>query len=259
MGRSKWILTPIQIANGIEKCIQIAHDLYMSGVFLNYQEPQPIARALLILAVEEYGKIGWLYRGLMIRPNPGPEWAHFWWGYTHHALKNEVGRMMLTWRDSLLPALTPHFRERFPFFGIPPEVLEEHKQGMLYVDYDAGRRVFVGPRDNFSTSNIDNKILIEEVEDIVRCVARNRAAKVFEPRVLEEFHRLNMMARDESDRYALLHLFYATILRKPMGLAPEVPYDAVVANVRARYPDEVDGLVQRWSTIGEQLAAPSPP
>ena len=94
-----------------------------------------------------------------------------------------------------------------------------------------------------------------DVEDIVRYVARNREAKGFEPRVLEEFHRLNMMARDEPDRYALLRLFYAAILRKPTGLEAEVPYDAVVANVRARYPGEVDGLVERWLAIGERLAA----
>ena len=163
--------------------------------------------------------------------------------------------MMLTLRDGLLPALTPHFREGFPFFGIAPEVLEGHKQGMLYVDYDAGRRAFVGPRDDFAGNKIDNRALIEDLEDIVRYVARNREAKVFEPRVLEEFHRLNMMARDEPDRYALLRLFYAAILRKPTGLEAEVPYGAVVANVRARYPGEVDGLVQRWLAIGEQLAA----
>jgi hypothetical protein len=80
-------------------------------------------------------------------------------------------------------------------------------------------------------------------------VARNREANVFEPKVLEEFHRLNTMARDEPDRYALLRLFYATILRKPTMLTAEVPYDRVVANVRARYPDEVDDLVQRWSAV----------
>ena len=97
--------------------------------------------------------------------------------------------------------------------------------------------------------------ILVDVEDIVRYVARNREANVFEPKVLEEFHRLNMMARDEPDRYALLRLFYAAILRKPTGLEAEVPYDAVVANVRARYPGEVDGLVQRWLAIGEQLAA----
>ena len=255
MGRDNWTLTPSQIANGIEECIQAAHDLYVSGVALNYQKPQPIARALLILAVEEYGKIGWLYRGLMIHPEPGPEWADFWQGFMNHAIKNEIGRMMLMSGDSLLPALTPHFREGFPFFGIAPEALERHKQGMLYVSYDAGRRAFVGPRDDFAGNNIDNKVLIDEVGDIVRYVARNREAKVFEPRVLEEFHRLNMMARDEPDRYALLRLFYAAILRKPTGLEAEVPYDAVVANVRARYPGQVDGLVERWSAIGEQLAA----
>src|SRR5213593_2882008 len=97
--------------------------------------------------------------------------------------------------------------------------------------------------------------ILVDVEDIVRYVARNREAKGFEPRVLEEFHRLNMMARDEPDRYALLRLFYAAILRKPTGLEAEVPYDAVVANVRARYPGEVDGLVERWLAIGERLAA----
>jgi len=153
--------------------------------------------------------------------------------------------MMLISGDSLLPALTPHFREGLEFFTIQPDALERHKQGMLYVDYDAGRRTFVSPRNDFDGNEIDNRALIEEVEDIVRYVARNREANVFEPKVLEEFHRLNTMARDEPDRYALLRLFYATILRKPTMLAAEVPYDRVVANVRARYPDEVDDLVQR--------------
>jgi hypothetical protein len=122
---------------------------------------------------------------------------------------------------------------------------------LLYVDFNASRRTFVGPRDAFA-GDIDNKPLIEEVENIVRYVARNRDARVFEPTVLKEFHQLNMIAKDEPDRYALMRLFYATILRKPTMLAAELPYDSVIAKVRARYPAEVDGLVQRWTAIGGQ-------
>jgi len=62
----------------------------------------------------------------MIRREPGPEWAHFWQGYTSHAIKNEIGRMMLISGDSLLPALTPHFREGLQFFAIQLEALERH-------------------------------------------------------------------------------------------------------------------------------------
>ncbi len=249
----KSALTPRHIAAGIEECSQTAHDLYLSGVILNHQGMTTVARALLILAVEEYGKIGWLYRGLLLPRGPDGIWIEFWKGFTSHTIKNEIGRMMMTHGDGFLPMLTPFLRDRFPFFSVRPSELERHKQAMLYVDFDAERGEFIAPRMPAPAREMENGVLIEEVEQLMRYVARNREAGAFEPRVLEAYYLLNELALDEPDRFTLLRLFYAAVLRKPTGQVAERPIHEVISDVRRRHPDEADQFGQDWTILGTAL------
>lgn len=242
-------LTPPEIAAGIAECIESAHDLYESGVVLHYQERTAKARALLILALEEYGKIGWLYLGLMLPPGAEAEWREWWNGFTDHVLKNELGRMMMN-NPGLLPLLTPFFRDRFPFFAVTPKALDRHKLAMLYVGFDHGSRQWLSPRRYLSSHGIDNKPLIEDVEQAIRFVARNNQVGVFDPKVVTAYRRLNELARDEPDRFTLLRLFYGTILRAPTGQVQEKPLDRVVAECRQRFGDVADQLVHDWTALG---------
>lgn len=130
MKKRRMTLTPQDVVAGIAECVEWAHDLYLSGLTLNHQGTIPSARALLILALEEYGKIGWLYSALMLPPDAEEEWGGWWESFRSHAIKNEVGRLMMV-HDGLLPMLTPFFRDRFPFFSVPPDALDRHKQAML--------------------------------------------------------------------------------------------------------------------------------
>jgi len=256
------ILTPQEIADGIAECIESAHDLYESGVVLHYQGRTTKARALLILALEEYGKIGWLYRALMLDPGAEEDWRHWWgWkgdaGFRHHVLKNELGRMMMN-SPGLLPLLTPFFRDRFPFFAVTPKALDHHKQAILYLNFDHDSRRWLSPRGYLDTYGIDNRPLIEDVEQVVRFVARNNKARVFDPRVVAAFRQLNELASDEPGRFALLALFYAAILRAPTGQAQETPLEQAIAECRQRFGDAAEQLVKEWGELGESLHAGLP-
>src|SRR6266496_466367 len=232
-------LTPQEIAAGMAECIESAHDLYDNGLLLHYQDRPTKARALLILAVEEYGKIGWLYRALMLDPEAKADWRQWWkgkGGFRDHVLKNELGRMMMS-SPGLLPILTPLFRDRFPFFTVSPKALDRHKMAMLYLDFDHDSRQWLSPKSYLNTYGIDNRPLIEEVEQVVRFVARNNKAGVFNPRVVAAFRQLNELASDEPGRFALLRLFYATILRASTGQSQEKPLEQVIAECRQRFRD----------------------
>jgi AbiV family abortive infection protein len=146
-------LTPQEIAVGMAACMESAHDLYDNGVLLHYQERPTKARALLILALEEYGKIGWLYRALMLDPGVEDDWRQWWkgkGGFRDHVLKNDLGRMMMS-SPALLPILTSFFRDRFPFFAVSPRALDRHKMAMLYLDFDHSSRQWLSPTNLFNT------------------------------------------------------------------------------------------------------------
>jgi AbiV family abortive infection protein len=247
-------LTPQEIADGIAECIESAHELYESGVVLHHQERTTKARALLILALEEYGKIGWLYRALMLPPDAESEWREWWKGFRNHVLKNELGRMMMNYAG-LLPILTPYFRDRFPFFAVPPKALDHHKMVMLYLNFDHGPRKWLSPRGYLNTYGIDNEPLIEDVEQAVCFVARNSQAGVFDPRVVLAYRRLNELAKDEPDRFTLLRLFYGTILRQPTGQVKEKPLEQMIPECRQRFGGAADLLVDDWTSLGGVLHA----
>jgi AbiV family abortive infection protein len=249
-------LTPQEIAAGLAECVESAHDLYESGVVLHYQGRTTKARALLILAVEEYGKIGWLYRALLLDPKADAEWREWWGrhGFRDHQLKAELGRMMLT-SSGLLPGLAVLFRDRFPFFAVSPQALDIHKQAMLYVNFDHHTRRWLSPKGYLDTYGVDNGPLIEDVEQAIRFVARNKKAGTFDPRVVAAFRQLNALASDEPGRFALLALFYATILRAPTGQAQETPLEQVIAECRQRFGGAADRLVDDWNKLGAAFQA----
>lgn len=246
-------LTSGQIAEAIQLCIKAAHALYESGLVLNYQGIMTTARALLILAVEEYGKIGWLYRALMLPAKPYIGWREFWQCFRSHAMKNDIGRRMRAARGGLLPCLVPFFRDEFPFWSVTPTALERQKQAMLYVDFDWKSGRFIGPQIYMTTGGFENQDVVEEVEDLVRYIARNNEAHVFNPRVLEAYRELNAMALDEPNRFNLLRLFYGCILRKPTGLAEEKPLDEVITVLRQRHSKDAEAFLQNWIEIGATL------
>lgn len=245
-------LTPQEIAAGVAECIESAHDLYESGLLLHYQERTAKARALLILALEEYGKIGWLYRALMLDPGAEDEWQEWWKGFRNHVLKNELGRMMMN-NPGLLPLLAPFFRDRFPFFALNPKALDRHKMAMLYLDFDPDSRQWLSPRNYLNTYGIDNKPLIKDVEGAVCFVARNNQTYVFDPRVVTAYRQLNALANDEPARFTLLRLFYGTILRTPTGQMREKPLDEVVAECHQRFGDAAAGIVADWNKLSTAL------
>jgi AbiV family abortive infection protein len=246
-------LTPRQIADLIEQCIQSAHDLYWSGVVLHHQDVPTTSRALLILAVEEYGKIGWLYRALMLPNNSPSEWREWWRMFKDHPVKNRVGRMMMTAGEGLLPLLTRFFRDDFPFFAIQPQALERHKQAMLYVDFDRTTGEVVTPRRYMEQYRIENQPLIDEVENLVRYVALNQQAGVFHPDVIAAYRKLNEIATDESDRVTLLRLFYSVILGRPTGLVSEQPLEQVLQDLANSHAGVMDGLLAAWTEIGRRV------
>lgn len=251
------VLKPEEIAAGVVDCIESAHGLYESGVALHYQGLTAKARALLILALEEYGKIGWLYRALMLVTNSGTEWPEWWKGFRNHVLKNELGRVMMN-HPGLLPLLAPFFRDRFPFFAVSPKALDRHKMAMLYLDFDHGSRQWLSPSSYLNTYGIDNKPLIEDVEQAVRFVARNDRAHVFDPRVVAAYWELNSLAKNEPERFTLLRLFYGTILRAPTGQVQEQPLDQVVTECRHLFGGAADRLVDDWTKLGAALHTGDP-
>lgn len=267
-------LTTDQIAEGIQLCMKSAHDLYTGGVILDSQNVRGLARALLILAIEEYGKIGWLYVALLFPEGPDQEWVHFWKGFYSHELKNEIGRNMLVHESTgyFLPPQVHFFRHRLPFFTVSPTQLEREKQAMLYVDFDERKGRFVSPRSYFEITRdwtkpvwpigyinqmeeqkAPNRGLISEVETLVRYVARNAAVNVFDRRVLAAYRELSGLVLDEQDRVYFLQLFYRLILRRPPGYVVDRPVDELITNIKARHPEEVDSLVERWLALGATL------
>lgn len=184
--RHKWVhgpLTSDQIARALRKCSDSAYDLYQSGKLLNHAGPKTTASAVIVLALEEYGKIGWLYLGLMLPQDDDDGWGYFWDGYYSHRLKTEVAHEMNLGRNNLLPATTRFLRHEVFSFSSTSQVLDREKQALLYAEYDSKRREFRGPRDY----PINNEGLVEVVENLVIYTAQNEKARVFDPRVVAEF------------------------------------------------------------------------
>jgi hypothetical protein len=100
-----------------------------------------------------------------------------------------------------------------------------------------------------------NRGLIQDVETIVRYVARNVEAHVFDKRVLAAYRELSDLALDEQDRVYFLQLFFRLILRKPSGYQVDRPADELVKVIRERHPNEVDSLRERWTALGDSLIA----
>jgi AbiV family abortive infection protein len=274
-------LTTEQIAYGMQLCIKSAHDLYTGGVVLDAQNIKPLARALLILAIEEYGKIGWLYLTLTLPEGSDPNWPNFWRGFYSHEAKNEVGREMTSHESTgnFLPVQVHFFRHPFPFFTVPPALLDREKQAMLYVDFDSKGGRFVSPGSYFEFTRDWSKVvlpmdyikqqeqeelqkapnrgLIRELETLVRYVARNAEAHVFDKRVLAAYREFSGLVEDEQDRVYFLQLFFQLILRKPSGYQVDRPVDTLATLIRQRHPKEIDSLLERWTALGNVLAASS--
>ena len=243
-------LTSDQIAGALRKCSDSAYDLYQSGKLLNHAGPKTTASALIVLALEEYGKIGWLYLALMFPRADDEAWGYFWDGYYSHRLKSEVAHEMNIGRNNLLPATARFLRHDVFSFSSTSQVLDREKQAVLYSDYDSKRQEFRGPRDY----PIDNEGLVEVVENLVIYTAQNEKARVFDAQVVAEFQVLNLLAgSDERLRAELLTVFYDAVLGTMPELAgpPDVAHAEAAA--RAACAEEVGQVIARWRRLGAAL------
>lgn len=247
--RNQGPLTSDQVAVALGKAWDAAYDLYQGGTMLKHTGPTSTASGVLLLALEEYGKIGWLYLALMLPVDDEEGWGFFWDGYYSHRLKSEVAQELNLGRSDLLPAITRFLRHDMFSFSATSYVLDRAKQAVLYSDYDRKRREFRGPRD-YPT---DNKGLLEVVENLVIYMAENERAGVFDSGVVAAFRELNLLAGSEEGlRAKLLTVFYAAVPRTAPGLAEPGGIAAAEAEVRGAYA-EAERMITRWRELGDAL------
>jgi AbiV family abortive infection protein len=207
---------------------------------------------VIVLALEEYGKIGWLYLGLMLPQDDDDAWGYFWDGYYSHRLKSEVAHEMNLGRNNLLPVTTRFLRHDMFSFSSTSQVLDREKQAVLYTDYDSKRREFRGPRDY----PINNEGLVEVVENLAIYVSQNEKARVFDLRVVAEFQELNLLAgSDETLRAKLLTLFYDAVLRTVSELVGPPDVADAESAVRATCAEEAGRVIARWRQLGDVLTS----
>ncbi len=252
------VLSPQQIGQGIEKACTNAYDLAQAAFLTDGQGLAAVARALYILSIEEYGKIGWMYWALSLRSDDEGGWERFWNGLTHHSVKNEVGRLMALdlSKGGLLPLRSAYFEFRFPFFAVTPASLDRLKQTMLYVNFDHNKKEFISPLDRPGGGQIDNSDFFEEVWRLIRYVAYNREHHVFDLRIITAFHRVNQQAHNRQHWAALMRLFYACVLNHPTGMAQEKPLKDVAHELKTEHGMDADSLVEQLIKLGEELQQP---
>jgi AbiV family abortive infection protein len=248
--RNHGLLSSDQIAIALRKSSDSAYDLYQSGKLLNHAGPRTTASALIVLALEEYGRIGWLYVGLMLSEDDRNAWGMFWDGYYSHRLRAEVAHEMNLMRNNLLPLGTRFLRHDMFSFSSTSDVLDRQKQAVLYTSFDAKRGEFRGSREY----PIDNDDLIAVVENLVVYTALNDRARVFDPRVVAEFRELNLVAgSDEGLRAKLLSVFYGAILRTAPELAGPPNFEQAEAEVQGACGERAVAMIARWRKLGDAL------
>lgn len=242
-------LTAAEIAEALQKCSDAAYDLYDSANTLVHHGRVSTASGLLVLALEEYGRLGWLYLSLMLPEDDEESWGKFWYGFYTHTLKAEVAHEMMLARHSLLPLVTRFFRHDIFSFSNSSGKLGEEKQNVLYLSYDKATRRFISPRDRV----IDLRGLHDTVNTLVLYAAKNQQAHVFYPSVVEEFRVLNLLAgHDEGLRVRLLRLFYRDVLRDTPALG-ERDLNQVEREVRSAIGEKAQTLIERWRAVGSSL------
>lgn len=145
-------LTTNKLAQGIERCIISAHDLYRTASHTSFSPPGAISYALGILSQEEYGKIGWLFWAVGLRTiNNQETWQYFWKKYTDHQHKIKIGFMLRhrATTDSLIPGIEDYFVAEYPLMPTSPAAYTELRESLLYLDYDHKTNSFLGPREKF--------------------------------------------------------------------------------------------------------------
>jgi AbiV family abortive infection protein len=129
--RNHGSLSAEQIAVGLRKCYDSAYDLYQSAKLLNHAGPVTVASGDLVLALEEYGKIGWLYLSLMLPETDRELWGMFWDGFYSHRLKAEIAHEMNLMRNNLLPFGVRFLRHDMFSFSATSGALDRQKQAVL--------------------------------------------------------------------------------------------------------------------------------
>lgn len=249
------VLSTEEIKKGIDKACANAYDLAQAAFLTDGQDMKAVARALFILFIEEYGKVGWMYWALSLAPDDREGWGRFWKGFTDHSVKNEVGRLMALdlLNKGLLPLRSAHFGFRFPFFALRPASLDRLKQAMFYVDFDDSKRRFIGPLDWLGGSQMDNSDFFEQLRRLIRYIAYNRKNHVFDLRVMTAFRNLNYQARDVNHWAALIRLFYAAVLNHPTGMVEERSVEDVIHELKSEHGMDPDPLVEQLSNIGDEF------
>lgn len=249
------VLTPEEIKDAIDKTCINAHEIANAASLTDTQGMKATARALYILSIEEYGKIGWLYWALSLKESDDEGWRLFWKAFRSHALKNEIGRRMARHlsTEGLLPRLSNFFELHFPFFAVTPGTLDRLKQAMLYVDFDHKKRKFVGPIDRAGGREIDNGDFFEEIWRLIRYIAYNREHYVFDLGVMTAFRKLNYQAQNVRHLAALIRLFYSCVLHHPTSMVQEKSLRDIVEELRSEHGMAPDALVEELSKLGEEL------
>jgi AbiV family abortive infection protein len=228
-------LTPEIIAEGIERCIVTANDLYNSALILDGSQQKAVAHSLALHAYEEYGKIGWLFRAIIIPYSQSREmWKFFWTKYKDHRHKIKIGVTLRqrTTTGSLIPGIEIFFDSDNPIMPMHPIAFNEIRKLMLYLDYDKENNIFLGPRDRFG-SKINNYSLIHEHLSILESyIAYNREKKVFHPAVLKLYNEIICTCSSHSEWNNYLRLFYHRIFKCKSGMSVEIDENTVVEELK---------------------------
>ena len=207
-----------QVQAGIDRCLKTAWNLYHAGVVAHFQDIPGPSRALLVLALEEYGKVGWLYWSVTLSTEDRGRWERFWAGFYSHRDKNSVGRRMLghATTTDLLPTIVHFFEYESPFFSVSPREIDVYKQGMLNVDFNPAAGMFVAPEEHLANSRIDTSSLRDSIELLIQYVARNKKKGVFDLENIARFKEIHSAAKTNADLAGLLRSFQNDLLtRKP--------------------------------------------
>ena len=228
-------LTPEKIAEGIERCIVTANDLYNSALILDGSRQKAVAHSLALHAYEEFGKIGWLFRAVIIPYNRSQEmWQFFWKKYKDHRHKIKIGVTLRqrTTTGSLIPGIEMFFDSNNPIMPMHPITFNEIRKIMLYLDYDKEKHTFLGPRDRFG-SRINNFSLIHEHLSILASyIAYNKEKNVFHPAVLKLYNEIICACSTHSEWNNYIRLFYHRIFKCKSGMSVEIDENTVVEELK---------------------------